>query len=121
MARKNNKPIERSILFLLPPGFLSNGERQFCPECAEIWGFLHYYPAILEALDIRYEPLAHPRAGLVALLGEGRWNCPTLVLAEDAQGAADAAISIANGRHYIGNARDIARYFAEIHGTPVPR
>jgi hypothetical protein len=77
----------KDILFLLAPGFEDNGRREFCPECAEIWGVLNYFPAIKEALDIRYEPLAQPRAGLTALLGDGQWNCPTLVLAEGADAA----------------------------------
>lgn len=111
----------RSIVFLLPPGFVDNGRREFCPECAELWGFLHYFPAIKETLDLRYEPLSHPRAGIVALLGEGRWNCPTLVLAGNAPDAEGVSIKTANGRRYLGNARDIARYFASVHGTPVPR
>lgn len=111
---------ERSILFLLPPGFIDQGRREFCPECAEIWGFLHYFPAIRESLDIRYEALAHPRAGLVSLLGEGKWNCPTLVLSEGAP-ADETAVNTANGRRYLGSARDIARYFAGLYGTPYPR
>jgi hypothetical protein len=113
--------MSRSILFLLPPGFLGEGRREFCPECAELWGFLHYFPAIREALDIRYEELAHPRAGLVALLGEGRWNCPTLVLAEDAPHTDLPDVSESNGRRHIGTARGVARYFAAVYGTPVPR
>lgn len=111
----------RPTLFLLPPGFIDNDRREFCPECAEIWGFLHYYPAIREALDIRYQSLAHPRAGLVALLGEGRWNCPTLVLPDDAPDPGRVAVKAENGRRYLGTARDIARYFAGVYGTPFPR
>ena len=45
-----------------------------------MWGVLSYYPSIKEAVDIRYESIDHPRAGLVKLLGAGRHNCPTLVL-----------------------------------------
>ena len=113
--------LNRPILFLLAPGFLDEGRREFCPECAEMWGFLHYYPAIRDALDIRYQALAHPRAGIVALLGDGRWNCPTLVLSEDAPGADGVDMKTANGRRFLGNSRDIARYFAQVHGTPYPR
>lgn len=109
------------MLFLLPPGFLDDGRREFCPECAQIWGVLHYFPAIKEALDIRYETLAHPRAGIVGELGEGRWNCPTLVLADDAPDAEEMAAKSANGRRYLDSARDIARYFAAVYGTPHPR
>ncbi len=111
----------RSTLFLLPPGIVNNNRREFCPECAELWGFLHYFPAIKEALDICYETIAHPRAGLVGLLGEGRWNCPTLVLSADAPDAGGVIMSAASGRRYLGNARDITQYFAEVYGTPFPR
>lgn len=111
----------RDTLFLLPPGFTDNGRREFCPECAELWGFLSYFPAIRETLDVRYEEIAHPRAGLVATLGPGRWNCPTLVLGADAPHQDFAGAQAANGRVFIGNARDIARYYAGRFGTPVPR
>jgi hypothetical protein len=111
----------RDTLFLLPPGFLEGERRQYCPECAEAWGFLHYFPAIRETLDVVYEPLAHPRAGIVALLGEGRWNCPTLVLAPDAPHPDHPDLRIANDRRYVDSARGIGRYYAARFGTPPPR
>lgn len=111
----------RDILFLLAPGFEDNDRREYCPECAEMWGVLSYFPAIKEALEIRYEPIAHPRPGLVDMLGAGEWNCPTLVLADDADVAMQDWIKSANGRRIIDNARDIGRYFAHRYGTPVPR
>lgn len=109
------------MLFLLAPGFEANGRREFCPECAEIWGVLHYFPAIKEALDIRYEPLAHPRPGLVEILGEGEWNCPTLILTEGVDAGSDAKVKITNGVRFLDSARDIAKYFAHRFGTPFPR
>jgi len=112
----------RPVLFLLPPGFVgAGGRREYCPECAEMWGFLHYFPAIREAVDTRYEGIGQPREGLVALLGDGLWNCPTLVLPADATGADHPDVKTANGRRYIDSARGIARYFANLYGTPVPR
>lgn len=111
----------RDTLFLLPPGFADDNRREFCPECAELWGFLHYFPAIKETIDICYEEITHPRAGLVALLGEGRWNCPTLVLAPDAPCQDFPEIRRANGRAYLDSARAIARYHALRFGTPAPR
>lgn len=115
----------RDILFLLAPGFEDNDRREYCPECAEMWGVLSYFPAIKEALEIRYEPLAHPRPGLIDMLGEGTWNCPTLVLADDVNADSPletkAEIKSANGRRYIDNARDIGAYFADRYGTPFPR
>lgn len=118
--------MKKDTLFLLAPGFeaeAGDGEtrREFCPECAEMWGLLHYFPAIKNALDIRYEPLAHPRPGLVAHLGEGMWNCPTLILAEDAGAVGDAVVKAAKDARFLDNARDIAKYFAQRYGTPFPR
>lgn len=108
-------------LFLLPPGFEDNGRREFCPECAEIWGVLSYYPAIKEALDIVYVDLAHPRGPICELLGEGQWNAPTLVLASSDSRHAIVEAKSSNGRAYLGSAREIAKYFSQKFGTAVPR
>ena len=111
----------KDILFLLPPGFEDNERREFCPECAELWGVLSYFPAIKEALEIRYVGIEHPRAPICILLGEGRWNAPTLVLAEQNLGYAPSEAQQSNGESYLGSARAIARYFAARFGTAVPR
>ena len=113
---------ERDRLFLLAPGFRGDdGARQYCPECAEIWGVLNYFPAIRDALDIVYEPIDHPRPQLTELLGAGEWNCPTLILAADADPGPHATVKAENGRRLLDNARDIGRYFAHRYGTPLPR
>lgn len=109
----------KDMLFLLPPGFEDNDRREFCPECAELWGVLNYYPAIKEALDIRYVGIAHPREPICALLGEGRWNAPTLIISEPDE--ALAGLRTDNGHTHLGSARDIAKYFAGRFGTAVPR
>ena len=111
--------MNRDALYVLPPGFPDRGERQFCPECAEVWGYLAYYPAIRETLEVINQPLEHPRPGLVARLGDGQWNCPTLVLAEgspEGQG-----MKVRGGVRYIDNARDMARYWSSRFGTALPR
>jgi len=110
---------DKDILFLLPPGFEDNDRREFCPECAELWGVLSYYPAIKEALEIRYVGIEHPRAPICDELGEGRWNAPTLILAPSNVGLVPA--SVANQQSYLGSAREIAKYFAVRFGTAVPR
>lgn len=109
----------KDILFLLPPGFEDNGRREFCPECAEIWGVLHYYPAIKEALEIRYVGISHPRQPICDILGEGRWNAPTLILAPEHADLVD--VRRENGAAYLGSAREIARYFSVRFGIAVPR
>ena len=61
------------------------------------------------------------RGGMVAALGEGEWNCPTLVLAEDVDPGPHAEVKTAGRYRIIDNARDIAKYFAHKFGTPFPR
>ena len=118
----------KPILYLLAPGFKgrgfdeigpNKGRREYCPECAEMWGILSYFPAIKEALDIRYMPIEKPRIEMVKLLDEDHQNCPTLVLGEAAPEG--VVTQTANGHVFIDNARDIGNYFAAIYGTPFPR
>lgn len=111
----------KDTLFLLPPGFPANGTREFCPECAEICGVLSWYPALKETLDIIYVGIDHPRAEITVLLGDGRHNAPTLVLHPDSPRAEGLTYAEANGHAYLPSARLIARHFAALHGTPVPR
>ncbi len=113
--------MQRDILFLLAPGFEDHNRREYCPECAEMWGLLNYFPAIREALEIRYQPIARPRAEMVELLGEEYQNCPTLILAETADPGPFAAPKTASGQRFLDNARDIGKYFAHRYGTPFPR
>jgi hypothetical protein len=111
----------KDILFLLPAGFEDNGRREYCPECAEIWGVLSYYPEIQETLDIRYQPIAKPRAELVEMLGVENQNCPTLVLAPDSEAGENVTVKSNNGHRFLDNARDIGKYFADRHGSAWPR
>lgn len=111
----------RDILFMLPPGVKEQDVFEYCPECAEVWGLLAYFPAIKEGLDIRYQDIVRPRTEMMSLLGEGHQNCPTLVLQDISPHADSANIKLINGYRFIDNARDIGRYWAERYGTPVPR
>ena len=111
----------RDTLFLLPPGFADNDRREYCPECAEMWGLLAYYPAIKESVDIHYQPIDKPRADIVALLGEKNQNCPTLVLHENSPRFEGCGIMQKSGYRFINNARDIGKYYAARYGTAFPR
>ena len=111
----------RDTLCLLPPGFAANGQREFCPECAELWGVLSWFPALKEALEIVYVGIEHPRAPITALLGDGRHNAPTLVLDPGSPRAEGVTYAEANGHAYLPSARLIARHFAALHAIPVPR
>lgn len=111
----------KPILYMLAPGFEDNNRREYCPECAEMWGVLSYFPAIKEALNIRYVPIDRPRVPMVEMLGEAYQNCPTLVLDVKGEIPMGVRTQTANGHTFIDNARDIGRYFAHIYGTPFPR
>jgi len=113
--------MNRDVLFLLPPGFEDNDRREFCPECAEMWGVLSYYPAIKESLEIRYVGIDHPRAPICEILGEGRWNAPTLILSDRNQIEGDFRVETDNGVSHLSSARQIAKYFSAKFGTAVPR
>lgn len=113
--------MSRDTLFLLPPGFEANGRREFCPECAELWGVLSWFPAIRETLDLVYVGIEHPRSPLVDRLGPGRHNAPTLVLGHDAPRAPGLAYYEDNGQSYLPSSRLIARHWAGLHGIPLPR
>jgi len=113
--------MKKPILFLLAPGFEDNERREYCPECAEMWGVLSYYPAIKEAVEIRYETISHPRTGLVKLLGGGRHNCPTLVLPKGTKIPDGVRVKTGNGYDYLPSAQSIGVYFSKIYGTAVPR
>ncbi|MHA7900067.1 MAG: DUF3088 family protein [Henriciella sp.] len=113
--------MKKDTLFLLPPGFEDNDRREFCPECAELWGVLNYYPAIKDSLDIIYVGIDHPRAEICAVLGPGRWNAPTLILADPETVSGDYEIKTDNGVSHLNSARQIAKYFAAKFGTALPR
>lgn len=113
--------MSKDTLFLLAPGFEDNDRREFCPECAELWGVLSYYPAIKESLDIHYVGIEHPRAPICVVLGEGRWNAPTLVLSDTVDTSNLSGVRVDRGKSHLSSARNIAKYFAQKYGTPMPR
>ncbi|MEP1230163.1 MAG: DUF3088 family protein [Litorimonas sp.] len=113
--------MSKDTFFLLAPGFEDKGRREYCPECAEVWGLLSYFPAIKHSADIQYQPIAKPRAQMVQILGDKNQNCPTLVLHADSPSFENCGIMQKNGHRFINNARDIGLYYAQRFATPAPR
>ncbi len=121
--------MKRDILFFLPPGFLNHnvedgkegGRHEYCPECAELWGILSWFPDIQDSLKVEYQPIDKPRPDMVAMLGEAHQNCPTLVLAKHSPVYDNCGILQHQGHRFINNARDVGRYYAMRFGTPWPR
>jgi len=112
---------KRDLLFMLPPGFSDHNRREFCPECAELWGLLSWFPALHETLEVHYQPIEKPRPEMTDLLGAEYQNCPTLVLTPESPSALESDQKIANGHRFLDNARAIGRYYAARFGTPIPR
>jgi len=111
----------RDTLFLLAPGFTDNSRREYCPECAEMWGLLSWFPALKESLNIVYVPIEKPRAAMSELLGDKNQNAPTLILHDHSPGFDDVGIMRKSGHRFINNARDIGKYYTRRDGTPWPR
>ena len=111
----------QDTLFILPMSFVSEGQNQFCPECAELWGLIGWFPELKATLEIVHVGIDHPRPAISALLGEGRHNAPTLVLHAGSKRLRGIAYAEANGHAYLASARLIVRHFAGTHGTPSPR
>lgn len=111
----------KDTLFMLPPGFADNDRREYCPECAEMWGILSWFPAMKESLGISYMPIHKPRMAMVDVLGEKNQNCPTLLLHADSPNYDDCGIMRYRGQRFINNAKDIGKYYAQRYGTPFPR
>ena len=108
-------------MFLLAPGFVESGQREYCPECAELWGLLSYFPAIKDNVDVCYQPISRPRPEIVDRLGEQNQNCPSLVLAATSPEFETCGIQLHQGLRFLDNVRDIGLHYAKRFGTPVPR
>jgi len=113
--------MNNDTLYLLKPNFQDKGKVYFCPGCAEVVGFLEFYPAVKQRLNVRYLDFPRPRPELVSLLGEENQSCPVLVLsAPPANPLPGLNIQTANGRAFIEGGREITEYLAFIHGTGIP-
>ena len=113
--------MHRDTIFMLAPGFQDNDRREFCPECAELFGILAYYPAIRDAVEIVHVGIDHPRTPITDMLGDGNYNAPTLVIAEGADSPDGVRFKTANGRKYMDSARAIAALWAVRYGIPARR
>ena len=113
--------MEKDTLFLLPPGFEDNLRREYCPECAEMWGLLSWFPAIKDSVNIIYVSIEKPRAAMSEILGDKNQNAPTLVLSQSSPEFEDCGIMHYRGQRFINNARDVGKYYAARYGTPYPR
>ena len=109
-------------LFLLRPDWIDQDRPWFCMACAAVEGFLGYYPAVRDRLDITYVPYERPRHPVVDLLGEARQNLPTLILAGPFEhpDLREGDLQSANGLWCATNEGPITRVLAARYGVSPP-
>ena len=117
----------RDRLFLLRPGFVDAAKGDgtfFCPYCAQVTGFLTYFPEVRATLDVVEVEFPRPRAAIVELVGEAHQGAPLLVLGDertrDEERAAGVTIGEANGHRFVEKTMDILRFLAATRGVPRP-
>ncbi len=110
----------KDTLFVLRPGFDDRGTTYFCPFCAQVVGFLAYYPHVRETLDIIELDFPKPRHALVDLLGADHQAAPMLVLAGEPTDVPRVTIGRHEGRAYVEKTIEILRYLAATRSVPGP-
>lgn len=110
----------KDTLFVLVPGFEDRGSTYFCPFCAQVIGFLAYYPQIRDTLNVVELGFEKPRKPMSDLLGEDHQAAPMLVLAGEPTPVPDVTISEANGHKLVEKTMQILRYLAATRGVPMP-
>lgn len=118
----NPHPMNRDQLFLLKHDFSDNAPHLwYCPGCAELVGLLEMYPQLKQTVDVHHIGFQRPRPELVPLLGEENQSCPVLVLHSVPPNLpADVPVQHAKERAFVEGAREIATYFARVHGSGMP-
>jgi hypothetical protein len=108
-------------LFVYRPGFSDRGTDWFCPYSAQVIGYLAYYPAVRETLEIVELELTKPRRPLVDLVGEANDAAPCLVLGSASPRAVDGVtIAERQGHCFVSKTIEILRYLAATRGTSPP-
>jgi len=111
----------RDILFLLAPDHVqSEGKFRYCPDCALVAGYLGFYPAVANAIDVRRVAPPRPRPEIVALLGEANQGAPVLVLAASSPTLPGIAVKEAQGRRFIDVPGDILAYLGQRYPGGLP-
>lgn len=107
-------------LFVLAPGFDDGGKTYFCPFCAQVIGFLQYYPHVRDTLDVVEIDFEKPRKPLSDILDDKHQSAPMLVLAGDGVAMPEVTIGEANGKKFIEKTKEILRYLAATRSVPMP-
>ena len=108
-------------LFVLRPDFDDRGAPWFCPYCAQVIGYLTYYPAVRGTLEVVEVDFEKPRQPLADLVGEANQAAPCLVLGAGApEEVAGVTVARERGQRFITKTIEILRYLAATRGTASP-
>lgn len=108
-------------LFVYRSGFGDRGARWFCPFSAQVIGYLAYYPAVRQTLEVVELDFTKPRRPLVDLVGEANDAAPCLVLGSASpRDIAGVTIAEHEGRWFVSKTVEILRYLAVTRGTDPP-
>jgi DUF3088 family protein len=110
----------KDTLFVLRPGFTDRGASYFCPYCAQVIGFLTYYPQVRDTIELVEVEFPRPRKQVIDLVGEANQGLPLLVLAGEPVAVPNVTIDEANGHRFVKDAISIVRYLAATRGVPLP-
>jgi hypothetical protein len=110
----------KDTLFVLRPGFDDKGNTYFCPFSAQVIGFLDYYPAVRDSIDLIEIDFPKPRVQVVAMVGELHQAVPLLVLGGDPVIVPDVRIDQAGGNFFVEKTIQILKYLAATRSCPMP-
>lgn len=113
--------MSRDKLFLLPPEFEDShypGKRFYCQYGSLIGSLLESFPELAKKIDVERVGFQHPRAPVVALVGEDNQSLPLLVLGDDPPAGLDAQIH--GNVRFISDSKQILQALAKRHGFPEP-
>lgn len=110
----------KDTLYVLRPGFTDKATTFFCPFCAQVMGFLAYYPQVKESLDVVELDFPKPRHPLSDVLGEDHQSAPVLVLGGAPTPVPHVNVQTANGHAFVEKTIEILRYLAATRSVPSP-
>lgn len=105
-------------LYLLNPNFYKGDVGPlYCGDCVSVEGFLSIFPQLRGMIDVHYLDFPRPRKPLVEILGDEHQGAPVLIISDE-QTIVDGqlSISLARGRRFITDERDIRHYLSVQYG-----
>ncbi|WP_196158282.1 DUF3088 family protein [Reinekea sp. G2M2-21] len=115
------KPVTKDTLFVLDPhNHIVDESPRFCPPCAMVTGYLHYYPEVAKQLDVITVSPVRPRRQIIEQIGEENQGSPVLILADESTVPDDIDVQLFDGRRFINESRAILKYLGQTYHAGLP-